>query len=192
MNTILLSSPQLFIRLLKKTDLNEMHILSSNPEVERYNTVGVSQNISFTKTILKDRIKDNKAVPFQNATFAIEDKESGRFIGMFGIAMGRSKKRSAEIWYKFHPLFWGKGFATEAVNSVLDYCFDELKLHRVEAGCAIENIGSMRVLEKVGMFREGVARKSLPLESGWSDGYLFAILNTDERNQNKDLASVNI
>lgn len=181
MNSIVLTSPNLLLRPIKKGDLSSMHALSSNPEVEKYNTMGIPKDISVTKSILKDRLKDNKIVPFQNYTLAILEKGTGNFIGMFGIVRGRPKQQKAELWYKFHPDFWGKGLATEAVHCVLDFCFDEMKLHRVEAGCAVENIASIRVLEKVGMSREGLARKILPLDSGWSDGYSFGILATDKR-----------
>tara|TARA_R110000737_G_scaffold17480_1_gene35177 strand:- start:5865 stop:6416 length:552 start_codon:yes stop_codon:yes gene_type:complete len=181
MTSIILSSPHLLLRPIKKSDLSDMHKLSSIPEVEKFNTLGIPANISVTKSILKDRIKDNKKEPFQNYTFAIEEKRTGKFIGMFGLFLGRPKQQRAEVWYKFHPDFWGKGLATESVHCVLDYCFDEMKLHRVEAGCAVENLASVRVLEKVGMTREGMARKILPLDSGWSDGYSFGILSSDER-----------
>ncbi len=49
---------------------------------------------------------------------------------------------------------------------VLDFCFNDLKLHRIEAGCAVENIASYKVMEKVGMQKEGRCRKVLPLEEG--------------------------
>lgn len=181
MKSVALTSPRMLLRPLKKSDLAEMHRLSSIPEVEKYNTLGIPKHISETKAILKDRLRDHKMTPIQNYTFAIEQKGTGQFIGMFGIFLGRTKHRKAEVWYKFFPDFWGKGLATEAVNCALDFCFDELKLHRVEAGCAVDNIASIKVIEKVGMTREGMARKILPLESGWSDGYNFAILDTDKR-----------
>jgi [ribosomal protein S5]-alanine N-acetyltransferase len=49
----------------------------------------------------------------------------------------------------------------------------------VEAGCAIGNTGSIKVLEKAGMKREAHTRQLLPLKSGWSDNYGYAILSTD-------------
>jgi RimJ/RimL family protein N-acetyltransferase len=56
---------------------------------------------------------------------------------------------------KLHFDHWGKGHGTEAVNRVLDFGFNDLNLHRIKAGCAVENIASIKVLEKVGMIREG-------------------------------------
>lgn len=62
---------------------------------------------------------------------------------------------------------------------MLEFGFTELNLHRIEAGCAVENTGSIRVLEKVGMIREGRKRKVLPLKNGWSDNFHYAILSSD-------------
>ena len=62
---------------------------------------------------------------------------------------------------------------------MLQFSFEEIGLHRIEAGCAIDNIGSIKVLEKSGMHKEGCKRKVLPLKSGWSDTYEYAILKED-------------
>ena len=64
---------------------------------------------------------------------------------------------------------------------MLDYGFDTLKLHRIQAGCAVDNIGSIKVLEKVGMTKEGRGRQILPLKNGWSDNFEYSILETDLR-----------
>lgn len=57
---------------------------------------------------------------------------------------------------------------------------EKLKLHRIEAGCAVGNIASIKVLEKAGMIREGRLRQVLPLKSGWSDNFQYSILETDK------------
>ena len=83
------------------------------------------------------------------------------------------------MYYNLLPEYWGKGYATEAVRAVLKFGFTVLKLHRMEAGCAVGNIASIRVLKKVGMQMEAQRRKVLPLQQGWTDNYEFAILDTD-------------
>jgi ribosomal-protein-alanine N-acetyltransferase len=85
------------------------------------------------------------------------------------------------VWYTVHPKHWGKGIATEALNLMLDLGFDHLKLHRIQAGCAVGNLGSIKVLEKVGMIKEGRGRQILPLSTGWSDNYEYSILESDPR-----------
>ena len=54
-------------------------------------------------------------------------------------------------------------------------------MHRIEVGCAIENVASIRVLEKVGMTREGRKRQVLPIRANWIDNYFFAILEMHTR-----------
>jgi RimJ/RimL family protein N-acetyltransferase len=98
---------------------------------------------------------------------------------MAGIRPGKPLYRNAEIWYKLHKNFWGQGYATEAARELLKFGFNELDLHRIEAGCAVDNIASVRVLEKCGMTREGRTRKLLPLAHGWSDNFQYAILEED-------------
>lgn len=93
--------------------------------------------------------------------------------------LGKAKYNNAEVWFKFDPKFWNRGYATEALNLILQFGFNDLKLHRIEAGCAIGNSGSIKVLEKVGMLRESHTRQLLPLKSGWSDNYGYAKLTTD-------------
>ncbi len=56
------------------------------------------------------------------------------------------------------------------------------RLHKVEAGVAIGNIKSIRVLEKTGMTREGLRRKILPIRGEWVDNYHYAIVESDKRN----------
>jgi len=55
-------------------------------------------------------------------------------------------------------------------------------LHKVEAGVATGNVKSIRVLEKVGMTREGLRRKILPIRGEWIDHYHYAIVESDKRN----------
>ena len=100
-------------------------------------------------------------------------------MGLIGLQLKELKFRSAEVWFKILPANWGDGFATESLHRMLTFAFIELNLHRVEAGCAIENIASSRVLEKAGMGREGVKRKILPIRGEWADAFSYAILEED-------------
>ena len=101
-------------------------------------------------------------------------------MGEISLILAPERFKKGEISYSLHPDYWGKGFATAAVRTLLEYAFNSLDLHRVEAGVAVENAKSIRVLEKVGMQREGRHRKILPLKTGWSDNYSYAILKSDK------------
>jgi RimJ/RimL family protein N-acetyltransferase len=179
MMDIKLRTNRLIIRPISLSDLDKIHVLHSLPETDKFNTLGIPENLDQTEKIIKDWIEKNNNGEKKNFTFKVDLIESKSFIGLISLNLGKSKFKNAEVWYKFHSDFWNKGYATESLNKILDFAFGELKLHRIEAGCAVDNIGSIRTLEKVGMIKEGRKRKVLPLKYGWSDSFEYAILATD-------------
>lgn len=171
---------RLVIREIEPNDLAHIHQLLILPETDRYNTLGNPVHIDETKKIVMNWLEDQKEKPRNNYTYLIEmpDKE---FIGTIGLILSKPKYNSANVWYKLHVAQWGKGYATEAVKAMIAFGFDSLKLHRIEAGCAVDNIASYKVLEKAGMTLEGGRRKVLPIRGDWVDNYEYAILEDDMR-----------
>lgn len=167
------------LRLAVLADLDAIHALHSKPETDRFNALGIPENFQATEKLMIPQIEENQQEHPSTYTFVIEDLNEGAFIGLLGLKLGASKYNNAEIWYKLNMDYWGKGFATEAVTRIFKFGFNTLKLHRISAGCAIENKGSYKVLEKAGMIREGHARQLIPLKTGWSDCIQYAILATD-------------
>ena len=74
----------------------------------------------------------------------------------------------------------GRGYMIEAVQLVIPYSFETLRLHRIEAACIPANTRSVRVLEKAGFQREGLLRSYLRINGSWQDHYLYALI-CDER-----------
>ncbi len=109
----------------------------------------------------------------------MEDLTTAEFIGLIALNLATAKYQKGEVWYKLHPRFWNQGYATESLKEVLRFAFEDLQLHRIQAGCAVENIGSIRVLEKVGMQKEGRQRKNLPIRGQWIDNFEYAILEEE-------------
>ncbi len=177
MNTYKLTTKRLKIVPLKSGELNFVHLLHSNPRVDFYNTLGIPETIYDTKAIMDEMVSENEKEETKKHTFCI--KWNTQNIGLIALNLGNKKYEIGEIWYKFLPEFWKQGFATEALKEVIQFGFYKLKLHRIEAGCASENIGSTKVLEKAGMTREGHKRQHLPLKSGWADCFEYGILRED-------------
>lgn len=175
---MILQTERLVLREITIGEIPFIHLLNSFPEVDKYNTLGLPKRIEDTEKIVYSILDDQKLIPKPRYVCKINDLE-GNIIGLLGIVIGKPKYFSAEIWYKIHPTYWNKGYATEAVKGVLNFCFNELKLHRIIAGCATENIGSLRVLEKAGFVKEAHHRKILPIRGEWVDNYEFAILEED-------------
>jgi len=87
-----------------------------------------------------------------------------------------------EIGWIIAPGFRGTGYATEAAWGMLKFGFEELKLHRVIATCQPENSASCRVMEKLGMRREGLFKQCIPRDEGvWWDEYFYAMLEEEWR-----------
>ncbi len=158
----MLETIRLNLKEVVLSDLEKIHELHCLPETDEFNTLGIPETIDVTEKIVNDWILAQQQTPRVSYTFSIYLKNSSQFIGTIGIKMGKENYRTAEIWYKLRKDFWGNGYATEALKEVITFGFQSLKLHRIEAGCATENIGSIKVLEKVGMTREGRTRKNYP------------------------------
>ncbi|WP_219226830.1 GNAT family N-acetyltransferase [Pedobacter antarcticus] len=169
---------RLKLRLVKMADLEAVHVLHQMAETDQYNTLGIPRDLEETNIIVDGWIHDHLKKTIRNYTFAVE-LEKGGFIGLVSLKLSSEKFNSAEIWYKINVEHWNKGFATEAIRAVIRFGFDRLKLHRIEAGCAVENLASIRVLEKAGMTREGTKRQILPLKTGWMDSFEYAILDEE-------------
>lgn len=93
----------------------------------------------------------------------------------------RGVSLAASIGYWLGEPYVRCGHMTAAVRAVLPYAFDDLRLHRVEAACLPSNAASIRVLEKSGFVREGLARRYLKIDGEWQDHLLFAKLSEDDR-----------
>lgn len=92
----------------------------------------------------------------------------------------RDSLQSAFIGYFLDKKHNGKGYTTEAVKLIVDYAFNNLHLHRIEAGVMPHNIGSIRVLEKAGFHKEGIARKNVKINGKWEDHQVLAIINPND------------
>jgi len=88
--------------------------------------------------------------------------------------------RRGELGYWVGVPFWNRGYATEAAAAVLDFGFARLKLIRIEAKHFIRNPASGRVMEKLGMTREGVSRKYFMRWGEAEDTAVWAMVSDDE------------
>ncbi|MFP3921195.1 MAG: GNAT family N-acetyltransferase [Dichotomicrobium sp.] len=93
----------------------------------------------------------------------------------------RGVSQSCSIGYWVGAPYAGQGVMTKGVRAIAAFVFDSLYLHRLEAACLPTNVASIRVLEKVGFTREGLAREYLKINGRWQDHFLYALLKDDTR-----------
>jgi [ribosomal protein S5]-alanine N-acetyltransferase len=111
-------------------------------------------------------------------SFAITRKADGEYIGSMGIHLDPENQR-AEIGYWIGKPYWGQGYASEAAKRLLQFGFDVLKLNRIYARCFSENIGSERVMQKIGMQYEGLLRQEIYKWGQYIDLKMYAMLRSD-------------
>ena len=106
--------------------------------------------------------------------FAVEDLESGDYVGSCGLSGILRVHRRACLGYWIRSTRTGRGFGTDAARVVTGLGFQQLGLARIEAEVAVHNAASLRVTEKLGYTREGVMRHRLVLPTGPTDTVMLA------------------
>ncbi|HWL24422.1 MAG TPA: GNAT family protein [Ureibacillus sp.] len=115
-------------------------------------------------------------------SFGIYTKGRHQLIGHISLyAIKKLPYSSAFIGYSIDERFTRKGIASEAVNHLVRFGFNELNLHRIEAYVSPKNIGSIKVLERANFVREGLLRKLLYINGVWEDHYMYSILKEEHR-----------
>lgn len=118
---------------------------------------------------INDRLLKQKLV----FTWLITHKDSAtESVGRIDLG-GFTNKTVGEVSYYIWEKYWGKGYAVEAIKSVVEFGFNDLKLERIQAIVDIRNTASEKVLVKAGFEKEGLLRK-YPLGKGIADVYMFA------------------
>ncbi len=113
-----------------------------------------------------------------HAVFAIVLRDGGQLVGTIGLTIDRSIDKG-ELGYWVGKPYWGRGYCTEAATAILDYGFATLGLNRVSARHLVRNPASGRVLQKIGMTREGRARQDTVKWGKYEDLVLCGILRSE-------------
>ncbi|KZE53317.1 GNAT family N-acetyltransferase [Rossellomorea marisflavi] len=161
------------LRELRQTDWQAVHRYASLEIVSRYQPWGPNseeETRQYVDEVLRDAAKKDRT----RFTFAVILE--GELIGCGELTICDRSNLTGEIGYILHPEHWGKGIATLLAKKLLNIAFHEHGLHRIQATCDPANAGSIRVLEKCGMTREGRIRDHLKMNDGWRDSLLFGKL----------------
>lgn len=173
-----LESERLILRRFTDADLPPFLAYLNDPLVARYQTWE-----SFTEQQAREVIDKQKnldpGIPGQAFTFALELKGTGALIGHVALTVGEKDDLQAEIGFTLAREFHGKGLARESSMCVLDYAFSRLGLHRVTAITDCENEGSVVLLGRLGMRREGHFIENIWFKGKWGSEYLYAVLREE-------------
>ena len=154
-----LETERLKLRAIKRSDIDDIYEYSNNPQTSQYLLWSPHQSIYTTQEFVDIIISKYKSREYHD--WAIVLKKSNKMIGTCGFTRIDAETRIVELGYVLNPSYWGNGYATEAVNIVLDFAFNELDANRVEAKFIQGNDASLAVMKKVGMTFEGYQRDAI-------------------------------
>ena len=112
--------------------------------------------------------------------WAIEEAHCGEVVGELFVDNFGTSSRLCEMDWKIGTAFQGKGYAAEAARAAIEYLIREVGFHRIEAKCCTENTASERVMQKLGMNKEGILRERFYGKDGrWHDLAEYSLLAHD-------------
>lgn len=172
-----LPTPRLRLRALVPADVPELYAIFSDLEVVRYWSAPPLADLA-AAAALQAEIE----ALFQARSllqWGIVRQGEDRVIGTCTIAAIDPNHRRAEIGFALVRGEWGHGFAREAVQTLIDFAFVELDLHRLGADADPRNHRSLALLESVGFVREGYQRESYLVGDEWQDAVMFGLLRRE-------------
>ena len=154
---IIIETERLILRELLSSDAQAMFELDSNPNVHQYlgnNPVAsITECVNYIENIRNQYIKNGIG------RFAVERKETGEVIGWAGLKFITEYENDHinfyDIGYRLQEKHWGKGYGYEAARAWLDHGFNEMHIPTIYASAHIDNIGSNKILKKIGLVQKG-------------------------------------
>jgi [ribosomal protein S5]-alanine N-acetyltransferase len=172
-----LETNRLLLRKITIGDAPDIFEYASDPEVPTYMPWEPHRSIQETYDYLErvmERYRQRNPGPW-----AIVHRRDAKMIGTCSFGSWEREHHWAEIGYVLNRRYWGQGYMSEAVRAIVDFGFRELGLNRIQARCDVLNIGSARVMEKVGMSFEGVLRQQLFEKGSYRDMKMYSILRSE-------------
>jgi ribosomal-protein-alanine N-acetyltransferase len=166
---------RLLIRDFRLADADDVQLYGGDPEVARFMDWGPNTPEE-TAAFIGRALEQQAGWPRLDHGFAIELLETGRVIGSIGFHLRDLESRTVEMGYCLGRDYWRRGLTSEAARGMLAAAFGRLGLRRVFATCDVRNTGSYRVMEAIGMRREGEFKQDRITKGALRDTYLYAIL----------------
>jgi ribosomal-protein-alanine N-acetyltransferase len=165
------------LREISTNDLSDLHALYGDAATIKYihhNHVWSVEKVERRILQMRDDFKEGTSI-----YWGIAEKSTSSIKGIVLLHSIDPLHHSATVGYMINRLFWGKGLAFKALQTVLTFGFKELKLNRIDAQVYAEHLPSIRILEKAGMQREGRLRKNFFIDGKAEDALLYSILYDD-------------
>lgn len=169
-----LESERLFFRKLTLKDAPEILLLRSNPETMKFIPRPLLEDINGAIAHIKlinDKIDENLDI-----NWAVTEKDSDKCIGIMGFYRTQLEHHRTELGYMILPEYSGKGYVTEAVKTLLNYSFNTLNFHSIEAVIDSRHIASEKVLIKSGFTKEAHFKENIFYKNEFTDTVIYSLL----------------
>jgi [ribosomal protein S5]-alanine N-acetyltransferase len=175
-----LTTERLILREYQERDWPDVLAYQSDPRYLRY-YAWTARTPNAVQDFVQLFLANQREQPRTKFQLAIILKASHQLIGSCGIRMQSVDAYEADIGYELSPEHWGRGYATEAATAMVTFGFTDLRVHRIWSWCVADNVGSARVLQKLGMRLEGRLRDKEYYKGRWWDTLMFAVLEDEWR-----------
>jgi len=172
-----LETPRLRLRPLELEDAAGIFAIHSDPQALEYWGNDLISLPSEAATLVQANLEWVEAG--QCYYWAIEQKAIAGLIGTCTLFRIDDQNRRAEAGYILNREYWEQGLMSEAVEVMIDYAFNTLELHRLEADTDPENAASLALLKKFGFKREGIFRERWLVQGKWHDSDMLGLLRSE-------------
>ncbi len=175
----LITSDRLSLRRITDSDVHEIFFLRSDGEVMRYIDKAPAKSLKDAYEFIKkitELERNTEAV-----TWAITLKNDSKLIGTICLWNIQKEHYRAEVGYNLHPAYWDKGIMQEAIIEVINYGFEVMKLHSIEANVNPGNTASIKLLERNNFTREAYFKENYYYNGKFLDTAIYSLLAGDHK-----------
>lgn len=172
-----LETKNLSLRKILFGDQKEVFLLRSNKEAMKYFGKHPYKTLAEATGFVYSEV--NAFQNHEGIRWAICMKNSSTLIGSAGFWRIDRKHLRGEIGYELLPEYWKRGIMYEALTEIINFGFNKMNLHSMEANTDPMNTASMRLLEKLGFIKEGLLKESFYFDGKFLDTVVFSLVKKD-------------
>jgi RimJ/RimL family protein N-acetyltransferase len=177
-NSIEINTERLILRSIRLDDAEAIFKYRSDSIINKYQG-WIPNTIDDVYDFIKNRVARTIDLVDTWYQFVIIKKETNELIGDIGIHFLDSDKKQVEIGCTLDIKQHGKGYATEALEELMNYLFNELRKHRIITSIDPKNIKSIGLVERLGFRKEAHFKESVLIRGEWADDLVYAILKDE-------------
>lgn len=169
-----METERLLLRNMSHSDVDDVLEMRSNPVTMQY----IPRPLAKTKedAIMVIDMLTGFTASNEKLNWGVVEKLTGKLIGIFGYVAFNTFSHRGEVGYVLNQKYEGKGFATEALLPILDYAFDKIGLHSIEAVIRAENKVSMKLIEKFGFTKDAYFKDYINHNGTFFDAVVYSLV----------------